>query len=418
MKKNISFILFAVLLISEMLGIKLGVSQGLSAKNILMYVLLTIIGLNAALSTNKGENKIGFAHAGFLFLIIYAFISWQLTSVAQPLIPGIDSMSRLTSLKGMLVDHYLFFIIFYYSITTIKDGIWMVKSMLVLIFLTTAITIVDVYDIPDLGIIKQMERGSNAGRVQGPLGEPNQYASFLVLFIPSYIGMAYYNRGVKSGFYQLASVLSLVALLLTGSRGGLLGLFGGAVIGARSLRKILNIRQMIATTFKFGIVVLFALTVVSFKYSHVIMGRLEATTEAKDATTASAGRLWIWEEGIKVMQGNPLSFITGMGWDTYAGYVGVVSHNTFLAVLFELGLLGLCAYLAIIRGIYKSVKTASIGSGDEERIVISSFLFGFLSLYISLFFVNLFNPWFFIWAYMGVVMKVSHLSTASGALVK
>ncbi len=339
-------------------------------------------------------------------------LSWSFTNIEHPIAPNSTKDDRLAALKGLLIDHYLFFVVFYYGVKTIKDALFVFKVMLILIYLTTIITVIDVYDIPDLGIIKQMEHESayNRGRVQGPLGEPNQYASFLVLYLPAYIGLTMLNKGLSRYFYLSAVTVTFVVLLLTGSRGGVAGLLLGAILATISLKQFIKFKHIASVTIKAVIIGSLGLAVVLYKYSELILGRVDATTGTKDATTASAGRLWIWEQGFNKMTAEPISFLVGEGWNTYAGYVGIVSHNTFFTVLFEFGALGLIPYLLLIFMLIKINKQGMRTADKANNIVTGSFIFGFYGLLISVFFVNLFNPWVFIWGYIGLMTRVAVLS--------
>jgi len=410
MRNIILLALFLMLLVSEMFGLKIGITHGLSAKNMLLYILLGGIVIDGVVNKVRAPSILSI-HLNFIILILIAFISWWITDINRPLINNLSKLERFFSLKGMLIDHYLFFLVFYYTNKTIPETINIIKLILILIFISTFITVIDVYDIPDLGIIKQMEHESaaNRGRVQGPLGEPNQYAVFLVLFLPAYIGLGMY-AGKKKIMFIVAGVVTFIVLLLTGSRGGILGLVSGAVIGIYSLKKSIDLKKIMGSLITLTVIASIGLSVVLYKYSNLILGRVDSTVNASSTTAASAGRLWIWEKGIDKMLDDPINIILGVGWDTYAGYVGIVSHNEYLTKLFELGILGLFSYLMIFYLVFKKIKKGILVSEDEQRIMLISFIFGYSGLLVSIFFVNLFNPWFFIWSYIGLCLRLSTLS--------
>src|SRR5688572_24736451 len=80
MKKNAVLLVFGVLLVSGMTGIDLGLGPGLSAKNLLLYVMVAWITLDAALDGSRG----GFfnrrhpylpLHIAFVFFILVAATS-------------------------------------------------------------------------------------------------------------------------------------------------------------------------------------------------------------------------------------------------------------------------------------------------------------------------------------------------------
>jgi len=416
MKKNIALVLFVVLLMSEMLGLKPAFSLGFSAKNIFLYTSILLIMIHQAVASKDARvESIKFFHIIFILLIIYAFFSWQLTNVQLPLAEYQDKASRLAAFKGFLVDHYFFFLVFYYAISTLDEGVALAKTLLILTFITTVITVIDVYNVPDLGIIKQMENVSaaNLGRVQGPLGEPNQYAAFLVLFLPAYIALAMSGYGMgwaKKVFYYGAALSTFAVLLLTGSRGGVVGLFIGCIVGFFVFKKYIDTRKLIATLAKVVLAGVLVISAILVKHSDLIMSRLAAVTKSTDAVSASAGRLWIWEQGFKIMMEHPKSFLVGMGWDTFAGYVGIVSHNTFLNVFFDLGVMGFILYLLLIVWIFSKLKSSAINASGQVQMILGGALFGYSAMLCAVFFVNLFTPWYFVWAYLGVMLRIAMLS--------
>lgn len=412
MKKYLLILLFLVLLFSEMLGLRIGIVQGVSVKNLLIYLMLILIsfgGINTQ-SKDKVTTNIKLLHFLFISLILLAFFSWLFTDIQHPVVLMYTKSDRFTALKGLLIDNYLFLIVYYYGSTRIKDVMFVLKCVLFLISITTVITVIDVYDIPDLGIIKQMEDNeAGRGRIQGPLGEPNQYAAFLVFFMPIYIAFAKKEKGLFRYFCAASILLMAIVFVLTGSRGGLVGLICGIFIGVGIFWKYIKIRKIVSYAISGAVVVFFVLSIALYKYSDVLVGRVEATTNAVDAVEASAGRLWIWEQGINQMNSNVGSYLYGMGWYTYKGIIGVNSHNTYLSWLFELGILGLLLNIFIICNILKVVLKDVSFVDTHTRVLIGGFVFGYIGLLVAVFFVNLFNPWVFIWAYIGLIMRVINL---------
>ena len=55
MKKYLLILLFLVLLFSEMLGMRIGIVQGVSIKNLLIYLLLILISFGGINARSKGE---------------------------------------------------------------------------------------------------------------------------------------------------------------------------------------------------------------------------------------------------------------------------------------------------------------------------------------------------------------------------
>lgn len=404
-------LLFTVLLLSEMFGWKLGVFQGFSVKNAFLYGFLILFLIERMVSQGPKDPLLTTIHGPFILLILIAGISWIFTDVKTNM-HQYSSEDRLIALKSILTDFYLFFLVYYLGIRKLEDAILLAKSMAVLVLVSNIVTVIDVYDIPDLGIVKQMDETqseANRGRLMGPIGEPNQYASFLSLFFPAYVALALSStRGILARYtYVSASVATLIALLLTGSRGGIFGLVAGGAWGYWLLRTKVRLKSTFKVIAISVPIVGVAILLVAMKYGTLLMGRIEATSNADTTTAASAGRTLIWQMGLNVMADHPSSFFTGMGWHTFAPYVGVVPHNTYLWYFFNLGIIGLLLYVTILGNVLKLTRDAVRGEAADSDMLLIGFIFGFAGLLISIVFVDLFAPWYFIWAYVGIIARIA-----------
>lgn len=407
MRRHLLLLLFAILLLSEMFGWKLGVSQGFSIKNAFLYGFFLVILVERLSSGASRDPLLSKIHLPFISLILVGGISWVLSDLRTHA-QNYSDEDRLIALKSTLADFYFFFLVYYYGVRNLEDAMILAKNILMLVFVSNVITVIDVYNIPDLGIIKQMDSESNRGRLMGPIGEPNQYAAFLAFFFPSYIALAFATtRGkIVRSMYLSASLATIITLLLTGSRGGIFGLIAGAVWGYWQVREKVRVKAILKMIALALPVVGVAVAIAVIKYSTLLFGRIDATAQAGNASAMSAGRTMIWQMGLNVMADNPISFITGMGWHTFAAYVGIVPHNTYLWYFFNLGAIGLILYLLILRNILKLTREAISGMSVDGDMLLMGFLFGFAALLVSVFFVDLFAPWYFIWAYAGVMARV------------
>ncbi len=411
-RQTLLLLLFTVLLLSEMFGWRLGVGQGFSVKNAFLYALLLPVLFDFALARNKGSDAGIAIHAGFVVLALAAITSWALTDFDTRM-PMYSREERLISIKSSLVDLYLFFLVFCHGPTNVKQAVTLAKALLILVMFANIVTVIDVYDIPDLGVIQQMgsESLANEGRLKGPIGEPNQYAAFLILFLPAYFALAFERSAAWQSriVYSIGGGITLVSLLLTGSRGGILGVVLGLCWAAWVLREKVAFGRILRTAVVLVPFVAVIVALVSIKYEALLFGRLDATFNTGNAVTASAGRLSIWETGLGVMSRQPESFIAGVGWHSFAPYVGVVPHNTYLGYLFSLGVFGLAVYVFILNRVISVAKTATLIADGEPRALVAAFTVGFLSLLVAVFFVDLFAPWYFIWAYIGISVRLGCL---------
>jgi hypothetical protein len=314
MRHTFLLLLFAVLLLSQMFGWKLGVSQGFSIKNAFLYgffLLILVERLSPRASKDPLLTKI---HWPFISLILVGGISWAFTDLRTH-VPNYSSDDRLIALKSMLADFYLFFIVYYYGVRNLQDAIALAKHILILIFSCNLITVMDVYNIPDLGIIKQMESDTNRGRLMGPIGEPNQYAAFLAFLFPSYIALAWATTTGKIArcMFLSASLATIITLLLTGSRGGIFGLVAGAAWGYWQVRDKVCFKTMFKVIALALPIVAVATAIATMNYSALLLGRIDATAQVGYVSAVSAGRTLIWQMDLSVMADHP--FPSSPAWD-------------------------------------------------------------------------------------------------------
>jgi len=203
-RKLILYSMFLVLLIDVMFGLGFSFGRGLSIKNLYLYFIVAMIGLDAALKPGDFTFSDLDVHVPFALFITYAIFSWALSSAFSPVYPALDS---LIALKGGVVDHYLFFLAFRYGVRTPEDFRWLLKAIVGTLLASSVFTLIDFLDIPDLGVI-----GTYRGRVEGPIGAANQYGALLGFLLPLAVSLAPSRWGLgRIAWYAgiLASALLL-----------------------------------------------------------------------------------------------------------------------------------------------------------------------------------------------------------------
>jgi O-antigen ligase len=105
---------------------------------------------------------------------------------------------------------------------------------------------------------------------------------------------------------------------------------------------------------------------------------------------------------------NPLTMLTGFGWNAYAAMpLRWATHNHYLWAWFNLGLPGLiCCVLLLVLPI-KVALSASRVANAATRPHLIGLVVGMTALAVALFFVNLFSPWLYVWPYVGIVMRIA-----------
>ncbi len=222
-----------------------------------------------------------------------------------------------------------------------------------------------------------------AGAGNMMLGDPNDTAAIILMMFP----LCYYlffndpKRWMR-GVYALAMVLSLVAVVLTGSRGGFLGLvFLLFLLWLRSQRKILGLFVALAV---FGIL----WTTAPEGYRE----RIHSITHYQEDESAMA-RVYLRKAAIAMFLHNPLVGIGVGNFNDFARDYGAITfhtaHNMYLLVLGELGALGIAVFLYIWLRALKEAK--SLGREEDwlRRALGWGALIGLLDMMVTGYFLSL-----------------------------
>jgi O-antigen ligase len=190
-------------------------------------------------------------------------------------------------------------------------------------------------------------------RLSGTLGNPNELAKALVLGIGLSGGLiAIAKTSLTRGVALAAGALCLVALLQTGSRGGLIAL-GAMLIAA----------LVLASGRRFALS-LVTLTVLLAGIGYFVMAAPEESRERILNPGSGTGRVDIWTVGLRMVEANPVAGVGAGNFQTssihyllepgalpsseYIADTPLGAHNMYLEVLAELGIPGLILFLILI----------------------------------------------------------------------
>ena len=196
--------------------------------------------------------------------------------------------------------------------------------------------------------------GINRASSFGSLGDPNSLASSLVIGMPFlFFMMRHYRSLLIRGFLASAALLSLWTIIITGSRGGLLGLLACAGVLSIFSRHKLKVISLIIAVF----VVSFVLMPDQYR------DRMATITDLGGESSASAsarGRIDGLVLGFKFMAERPLSGV-GIGNFSWANRnfgngVWLDAHNLLGKLAGELGLPGIIAFAAFIYVCVSSIR--------------------------------------------------------------
>lgn len=196
--------------------------------------------------------------------------------------------------------------------------------------------------------------GSLSGRfAYGTMYDPNDLAAFLIALFPINFYFLTTGRFFARKLFAVTSIgISVAVILMTGSRGGLLGL-----VVVLLLLFVTRLGQLKRSTK----IVLFAtlVAVLAVNYDKINIERYQTIFNIEDDYNVSGeeGRLSIWGKGLELSVRHPL---TGVGADCFAMALGYyreklgekpiwqTAHNSYILFLAEIGVAGFFLYMSLV----------------------------------------------------------------------
>jgi len=383
-----------------------GPAPGVKIKNFILYLL--VMGLVFSYSMGrKFKIQLPAMNVAFIVLIGYSILTY-LAIVLFIDYPRYDALTSAFDLKNRGVDYMLFFLVFFYGTKTEKDAVFVLKCLLLSWIVSHAVAVLDALGVMQLGDIER--RGD--GRVQGAVGESNQYGAFVALTLPAAIAMAVAVKGWLRWFWIAAAALTAGTLIMTVSRGAFVAVFFAALFGAYLFRRYLSMGKIMTwgALAAVAVVVVFVL-VVGAGFGDLLYERLVGGFSSKDMGGTSSGRTEIWATAIAVMFQHPLTLLTGFGWNSYWIMPFRYSpHNYYLAQWFNLGLPGLiCSVVLLVIPIRTALQSFAVAT-PSLRAPLAGFVFAALAYASATFFVDLYVPWIYFWAYAGAAMRLAMIA--------
>jgi len=376
----------------------LTIATGLSAKNLVIYLVAIFLALRMVI----GRSSIvaaGQMQVAFLVLIAYAVFTWLIAALVIKF-PGYDLLESAIRLKSSLVDYYIFFLVFLFGVQSVEDGTKVIKWMLLGVVFANLATILDASGILDLGYKERVD-----GRTQGAIGESNQYAAYIILFIPAMVAAAVGSRGFARLFWVGGVFSCAVALMMAASRGGFVGLFVALAVGAYLYRHLISYNRIAGWVL--GSLALFVITMSLSRYGGLFTERVFGQTGNIDVNEASSARTEIWANLFATMFHAPITFITGFGWDVYWTFPFRFSpHNHYFSLWFNLGLVGLFTGAYLLFSAIGRARRASLDAEPALRRQLIAFVLGGTAVCVAICFVELHEPWIYFWMYTGIVMRL------------
>lgn len=294
---------------------------------------------------------------------------------------------------GIIFTVYLLNVMFFVAFVTLVDSLEKLKRILSVISFCTVF----------YGVSGLLTGGFYQGRftLYGEMFDPNDAAYLLVTLGPLSLFFIVRHEGRLKKVLALVGIgASVIVILLTGSRGGLLGL--GVVFVLALFSRVVSVKPPYKVAFLAGIV-----TIAALNLDKINVGRYLTLTEiGQDYNlTSETGRLQIWAKGIELLLANPL---TGVGVQCFPMAIGYLradvnvipewqaAHNSFLQVAVETGLIGFTVFISLIgvcaRNVSRCRRLKSVDSrgtdGDELAVLAGVVQLSFIGHLVTAFFLS------------------------------
>lgn len=362
-------------------GLTIAMSPILSTMQMLLLVLCTTISFVIKICLDKNFK--------FRYTPLNAFI---IVFVLIYMFAGIISLDMMSSIKiAMLV---ISFILFYFVIVNSITSKKQLKIMLnIFVIIGALVSLFGIYQYLFAGsfasssfVDKEMFEDIKT-RVNGTFDNPNVLGEYLLFVIPVIASLFFAEKGwMKKVFYIGVGGVSVICLALTYSRGCYLGLL--LALGVFVL--LINLRWIIA--FAMGLLVAPAFLPQS------IINRFSSIGNMADSSTSY--RVSIWKGAIDMIKDywyRPIgqgttAFNSIYPLYSYSGVGAQHTHNLFLQLLIETGILGLISFLGII---YKFFQNVFCGLKKTKDLFYRYCFIGFASGMIGFLLQSIFdNTWY------------------------
>ncbi|WP_427340374.1 O-antigen ligase family protein [Caloranaerobacter sp. DY30410] len=212
-------------------------------------------------------------------------------------------------------------------------------------------------------------------RVFSVFGNPNILAEYLIMSIPISISLFWFTKKLlKKLIFLVSSLILIVTLILTFSRGGWLGFAFGLLIFV-----ILVEKRLLLSLIPAGVLAIFIMP------SSVIH---RITTIGNLSDSSNAYRIKVWTITLDIIRDN---LITGVGFgyipfrETFVKYIRTMNvyhaHNMYLETLAEMGIGGFVLFILFIFIIYKYAIITLIKNNDRYlKTIIAGVLAGLSSV--------------------------------------
>jgi O-antigen ligase len=386
----------------QALGFKLTEIRGLSLLNLFIYLLILAWAVNFVRKRHQSKSNGISKYLIVLIAIVSLSAVWK---VYLQEVPIRDNFQELASLKDWATPILLFLVVFS-ILGSERDCLKIIYGLEALVIVSTATMLLVSFGVLRFGVLKVVLQGRSAG-----FAEPNQYATFLVLFIPLLAMQLIKGEGVKRKAFAFSiCILALVGIIATGSRGGILSLFFSILVYLALMYRHRVLAFPVLVFVICGMVILGGVSIIvaPSKVGTAAVQKLDPT-QAKDLMNYTSGRTTLWRQGLQLFFERPL---LGHGHDTFVPLsksrfpMWGNSHNEYLLYLVNYGIIGFLIFLIIFYKIYRYTSQQLAGTSDPaKQQLLISYLAGLAGFVSCMFGVNVMVINYPFWIYTAAIFK-------------
>jgi len=409
MMRVLLIIILLVHALGDILGMEFNIAMGLSLKNLFMYLAFGLLLMQYAMS-RRSRIRLPWLQGAFLVMVLYAAATVAI-NIAVLEIPHYSLMPQVISFKTQLFDRFVVFILFLNLLNSEQDVRQVLAVLLGVVAVGCLFTITNTWGLTSIGPMRiGNDDDVEGGRIFGYFGHANETGTMLATLIPAYIAMAENTRAGPRIAWIAALVAVAVMLVMTGSRGAMVGLVVGGGMAVYAWRRHFDRRRLRQWVALMTLVVVPLLVVIAWPSIQRMIERFTHQTSAH-LGDASSGRTELWGDALEVMLENPWTFITGFGWGGWDNQnFRYVAHNSYLSFWFDLGLPGLIGFVLLLGGAALIARRAVAAASVQVARLLIAFTIGMSTLMIGLVFLNLTKPWPYLWAFIGLMLRLALLA--------
>jgi O-antigen ligase len=402
MKTCLIYFLLFIYWAEKVMGLSLTNIVGLSFFNLIIYIFLFLWAFsvikNRKIIEPHNVNK-------YLFLMVLVMLVAIPIKILGGKIPNISITNELIGVKSWANPILLFFVLF-----NIVDDEKTCKRALLGLIALLAITVLSQF----LGAFGIIEYGTARFAIDGDsrvsgLGDVNDYASFLVLFIPLLLSSFLFKRGAAiKPAAAILLFLSFSGLIITGSRGGALSFLFSMLIYFLLLyrEKMVSLSKIMLLCMMLTVVSGVVFLILPSKVTDAVTTRFDPA-QSEDLRELTSGRTLIWSCGLRLFMESP---IFGHGNRAFLPLaekkfsIRAVAHNQYLEHLVNYGILGLTILLMMFLKLLQYVwNQLQVTRDIWNKQLYISYIAGFSGYLFSLLSINMSISKFPFWIYTALI---------------